>query len=169
MAESETELQDAGSLMRRAFEAIAAKDLDALRGAWHEDVEEDFVALEPVRGKEAATAFFAEYFAAMPDMEFTVERVISVDENTAVGEWSMRGTFNGGPFQGIEPTGRELALRGIDVMEFEDGLLRRNTIYYDGLRFARQVGLLPSEGSAPDRAMLAALNTLSRAKNRLRR
>lgn len=168
MAENKSGLKDASSLMRSAFEAVAAKDLDALQGAWHEDVEEDFVALEPIRGKEAATAFFAEFFAAMPDMEFTVERVMSVDENTAIGEWSLRGTFNGGPFQGIEATGREIALRGVDVMEFEDELLRRNTIYYDGLRFARQVGLLPSEGSAADRAMLAAFNTLSKRKSRLR-
>ena len=54
MAESETELQDAGSLMRRAFEAVAAKDLDALRGGWHEDIEEDLVTSLPASHPPAA-------------------------------------------------------------------------------------------------------------------
>ena len=163
-----TDPRDAGGLMQSALEAVAAKDLDTLQQAWHDDVDEDFVVLGPVRGKDAASAFFTELFAAIPDMEFTVEKVMSVDENTAVGQWSMRGTFDGAPFQGIAPTGREIALRGVDIMEFEDGLLRRNTIYYDGLRFARQVGLLPSEGSAADRALLAVFNTFSKTKSRLR-
>jgi hypothetical protein len=81
----------------------------------------------------------------------------------------MRGTFDGGPFQGIEPTGRVIEIRGIDVMEFEDSLLRYNTVYYDGLSFARQVGLLPAAGSRADRGMLAAFNATTKTKARLRR
>ena len=163
-----TASKDPAELTQRALEAVAAKDLDTLRQAWHEDIEEDFVVLGPVRGKDAASAFFAELFAAMPDMDFSIEKVMSADDNTAVGQWSLRGTFDGAPFQGIEPTGREIAMRGVDVMEFEDGLLRRNTIYYDGLSFARQVGLLPTEGSAADRALLAVFNMFSKTKSRLR-
>ena len=49
-------------------------------------------------------------------------------------------------------------------MVFEDNFLRRNDVYYDALSFARQIGLLPSEGSLPDRGMTAAFNTLARAK-----
>lgn len=41
---------------------------------------------------------------------------------------------------GIEVTGRA-ALRGIDVMRFEGGVLRHKDVYYDGLTFARQVRL----------------------------
>ena len=43
-------------------------------------------------------------------------------------------------------------------MRFEDGLLKHNTVYYDGLALARQIGLLPSEGSRTDRALQAAFN-----------
>jgi hypothetical protein len=100
---------------------------------------------------------------------FEAENVMGVDATTAVGQWKMRGTFDGGPFQGIEPTGRVIDLRGIDVMVFEDGLLRHNTIYYDGLSFARQVGLLPAAGSRADRGMLATFNAAAKAKSRLRR
>jgi len=130
---------------------------------------EDFIVLGPIEGKESVRAFFAELFAAVPDLVFEAESVMGVDATTAVGQWKMRGTFDGGPFQGIEPTGRVIDLRGIDVMVFEDGLLRHNTIYYDGLSFARQVGLLPAAGSRADRGMLATFNAAAKAKSRLRR
>lgn len=155
-------------LTRTLLEAVAAKDLDTMRAMAHEDLVDDFVVLGEVKGNEAVNAFFAELFAAMPDLEFTVERVVGGDERIAVGEWSLTATFNGGPFQGVEPTGRRVDIRGVDVMEFEDGLLRHNTIYYDGLRFARQVGLLPSEDSAADRVMMSGFNALTKARKGLR-
>lgn len=155
-------------LMRKLLEAVAAKDLDTMRALAHDDVVDDFVVLGEVKGKEAVSAFFAELFAAVPDLDFTIERIIGGDERIAVGEWSLMGTFDGGPFQGLEPTGRRLELRGIDVMEFDEGLLRHNTIYYDGLRFARQVGMLPAEDSTADRAIMSGFNALTKAKKGLR-
>ena len=78
------------------------------------------------------------------------------------------GTFTGGPFQGILPTGRRAEIRGADVMEISGGLIQHNTIYYDGAAFARQIGMLPSRGSRADRALLAALNAKSRLTQRYR-
>jgi hypothetical protein len=53
-------------------------------------------------------------------------------------------------------------LRGVDFFEVEDGLLRRNTVFYDGASFARQIGMLPREGSLADRAMLRLFNLKTR-------
>ena len=161
--------QDPAVLMSTAFAAIAARDLDALSATHHDDVVENFMVLGPVTGKDSARAFFAELFTAFPDSQFTAKRVMGVDNTVAVGEWKLWGTFSGGPFRGIEPTGREITLEGLDVMEFEHGLLKYNTIYYDGLSFARQVGLLPPEGTRRDRAITTAFNTLARAKAKLAR
>ncbi len=161
--------QDPGTLMQASFEALAAKDLESLSAGHHPDVVENFIVLGPIKGKSSVRDFFAQFFTAVPDLVFEIESVMGVDENVAVGQWKMSGTFNGGPFQGIEPTGRFIELRGIDVMEFENGLLRFNTIYYDGLSFARQVGLLPAAGSRSDQAMLTAFNASTRIKSRLRR
>ncbi|MEA2471820.1 MAG: hypothetical protein QOE38_2819 [Thermoleophilaceae bacterium] len=44
-----------------------------------------------------------------------------------------------------------------------------NTVYYDGVEFARQIGMLPARDSAGDRAMLAAFNGATKLKRRLRR
>ncbi|HWT80587.1 MAG TPA: hypothetical protein VN648_17520, partial [Candidatus Methylomirabilis sp.] len=58
-------------------------------------------------------------------------------------------------------------IRGIDVMEIDDGTVRHNTIYYDGAAFARQVGLLPKAGTTMDRAMLSVFNAATRLRKRL--
>lgn len=162
-------MADPATLMNDSLGAIAARDLDALSATHHDDVIEDFVVLGEFRGRETVRHFFAEMFAAMPDLDFRIERVMGVDDRIAVGEWSLTGTFSGGPFQGIEPTGKKLSLRGVDIMEFEDDLLVRNTIYYDGLAFARQIGLLPAAGTGADRAIMSGFNALTNLKARIRR
>jgi steroid delta-isomerase-like uncharacterized protein len=168
-SEPVTTRSQASELMRRTFEALAARDLDALSTLWDERTLDVFVALGlEVVGRDALRDFFAEMFAAVPDLDFAIEEIHDVDESVAVGQWHLTGTFSGAPFQGIEPTGRRIELRGIDVMRFEDGLLRRNDIYYDGLAFARQVGLLPAADSAADRGMLSAFNALTKVKRRVR-
>jgi hypothetical protein len=76
----------------------------------------------------------------------------------------MTGHFSGGPFQGIDPTGRRVEMRGLDLLEIEDGLIVGNTAYYDGMSFARQIGLMPPEDSGAERAMKSAFNAATRAR-----
>lgn len=162
-------MTDPATLAKDAFAAVAARDLVALQALQHDDLTEDFVVLGPVQGRADVGAFFREFFDAFPDLQFTVERILPVDDRVAVGQWHVRGTFSGGPFQGVEPTGKPVSLRGVDVMEFQDGLLVHNTVYYDGLAFARQVGLLPAEGTRRDRAILALFNAVTRLRSKLSR
>lgn len=58
-------------------------------------------------------------------------------------------------------------MRGCDVMKFDDGKLKSNTIYHDGLAFARQIGMLPREGSPADKAITTAFNASTDVKARL--
>jgi steroid delta-isomerase-like uncharacterized protein len=152
---------------RAIFDALAKRELDVAMNHAAEDAVDDFVAIGEFRGKRAIRDFFEELLTAFPDFEVTVDRVVGDDE-VAVVQWHAMGTFSGGPFQGIEPTGKNVSVRGVDVMEFADGRVRHNTIYYDGASFARQVGLLPRAGSAPDKAMLSAFNVVTRARQRRR-
>ena len=39
-----------------------------------------------------------------------------------------------------------------------------NTAYYDGASFARQVGMLPAEGSGAERAMKGAFNAVTKMR-----
>jgi steroid delta-isomerase-like uncharacterized protein len=149
--------QGSADLARALFAAIGRHDLDAVRALDAPDVVDDFVAIGVFSGVDAVIGFFAELFAAVPDFRIDVLNV-TAEGDTAVVQWHATGTFSGGPFQGIHATGRSVDLRGCDVMRFEDGLLKHNTIYYDGLAFARQIGLLPTEGSRADRALQTVFN-----------
>ena len=155
-----------------AFDAVSRRDPDGIVATGAPGYVDDFVAIGEISGHDAVRAFFRELFAAFPDFTNTIDRIVA-DDTTAVVQWHAAGTFTGGPFQGIAPTGRRVEIRGVDVMEIADGLIQHNTIYYDGTTFARQIGLLPGLGSRADHALLAAFNaktTLSqRARDRRQR
>jgi hypothetical protein len=53
-------------------------------------------------------------------------------------------------------------------MEVADGLIQHNTIYYDGASLARQIGMLPFQGSRADRALVFVFNSKSRLSRRRR-
>lgn len=147
------------------FEAVAARDADAMAAHWHPDGVGDLVPIGILRGPGAVRAFFSEMFTAVPDAHFVVLKM-AVDTEGAAVQWRLRGTFEGGAFQGIEPTGRTIELRGCDCLEVDDdGKLIRNTAYYDGAAFARQVGMLPAQGGGADRAVRAGFNAVTRLRS----
>jgi steroid delta-isomerase-like uncharacterized protein len=149
--------------VRSYFEAVANRDTSAMAGHWSEDGVDDLVPLGPLRGREEITAFFRDLFAAVPDLETTVTRVVAGEQQAAV-EWRMTGHFTGGPFQGVDATGRRVEMRGLDLMDVEEGKITGNTAYYDGMTFARQIGLMPPENSSAENAMKSAFNAATRVR-----
>ena len=161
-----TRTQTPADTAKSIFDALGRKDLDTAFALVAEDAVDDFVAIGRFEGRPAIRSFFDELFTAFPDFDMAVERIVG-DEATAVVQWQASGRFTGGPFQGVEPTGKEVAVRGVDVMEIADGLVRHNTIYYDGAAFARQVGMLPKAGTGMDKAVLSVFNATTKLRKRL--
>jgi steroid delta-isomerase-like uncharacterized protein len=161
-------MADTEAIVRETFAALDGRDVAGFRELIHPEAEDRFLAVGTFTGREAIVAFFAEMFAAVPDSRLEVRRVIAQDSVAAV-EWTIRGTFSGAPFQGIQPTGKQVEIEGVDVIEVRDGLQYRNSIYYDGTTFARQIGMLPPLGSRADRTMLAVFNARVRLQQRRRR
>jgi steroid delta-isomerase-like uncharacterized protein len=147
---------------RTYFEAVAVGDLDGMVACWAPGGVENIVPLgRPLSVPDEMRAFFAESFAAMPDWRLEVLDVVAARNQAAV-RWHATGTFCGGPFQGIEPTGAHVELEGIDLLTIEDGRIVRNDAYYDSGQFARAVGLLPPQNSATERRMASAFNARTR-------
>jgi hypothetical protein len=77
--------------------------------------------------------------------------------------WRATGSFNGsGSFEGLEPNGASVNVQGCDVLTVRDGRIQRNDAYMNGVEMMRQLGALPPAGSAPERALTAALNLKTR-------
>jgi steroid delta-isomerase-like uncharacterized protein len=147
---------------RSFFEAIGSRDVEAALEYWADDGVEDIVPVGVFRGKKEIEGFIRGFLASSSDLEVTVDRVIT-DDTRAVVEWRFRGTFDG-PFQGLEPNGKKIDLRGTDILEIEDDKLTRLTAYYDSTAFARQIGLMPAQDSGAERAMKNAFNTMTKVR-----
>src|SRR4051795_5885697 len=149
--------------VRAYYEAMDNRDVDAMLALWAEDGVEDIVPIGVVRGRDELRAFLSELFAAMPDARTTITRVIAGEQDCAV-EWRLEGTFTGSPFMGLEPTGSRVELREVSVVELKDGEITGITAYFDGASYARQIRLLPPDGSGVDRAMKGAFNTVTKVR-----
>jgi hydroxyacylglutathione hydrolase len=146
---------------RSYFKAFETADLDSAAKFWAPDILERIAPVGDLKGPGEVRAFFQQLFGAFPDMRLEVLDLVATGNQVAV-RWRSTGTFCGGPFQGIDPTGTRLDMEGIDLLTIEDGLIRRNDAYYDGTQFARQVGLLPPRDSTAERGMAAAFNARTR-------
>jgi steroid delta-isomerase-like uncharacterized protein len=149
--------------MRDYFEAMDRRDVGAMAEHWRDDGVEDVLPVGVLRGKEELRAFLDATFRAIPDARTSVGRIVAGETSCAV-EWRLEGTFDGAPFMDIEATGSHVEVRGFDLFELEDGQIVSNTAYYDGASFARQIGMLPADGSGADRAMKSAFNAVTRVR-----
>jgi steroid delta-isomerase-like uncharacterized protein len=152
--------------VRSYLEAMDRRDAPAMASHWREDGVEDIVPVGVLRGRDELRDYFASLFAAIPDARTTLTRLIAGEQSCAV-EWRLEGTLAGAPLMGIEPTGKHVEIRGFDLFELEDGDLVSNTAYFDGMGLARQIGMLPPDGSGPDRAMRSAFNTVTKVRRAL--
>jgi predicted ester cyclase len=153
-----------GDLIRWAFEVLDSRDVTPLRRYWTATTVQRFPQQTCV-GPDAIAAYFAEAFAAMPDFHMQVVRLIEEGDDVFV-HWHLTGTHSGAPFQGIAPTGRAIALDGMDHFVMRDGVVVSNFVVYDQMQFARQIGLLPRDGSAADRALKGVFGLKSRLSRR---
>jgi steroid delta-isomerase-like uncharacterized protein len=168
-----TTTQTPSDIARETFRALFEdRDLSDPGRFWTDASVDHFMAAgKSVRGAEGLAQWFRDLFAAVPDWKVEIENVFDDGDRQVVVQWHGTGTFNGdAPFLGIEPNGRRVDLRAVDVFLLDaDGKVDTNTVYYDGAEFARQLGMLPPRDSAADKGMLAAFNGLTKLKKRLKR
>jgi ketosteroid isomerase-like protein len=150
------------------FEAHGRRDVGALRALWNDDIVIDLMSQGIYRGPDECAEYFERLYAAVPDAEMVVERVIGGDGVAAV-QWRLRGNFTGGPLPaGVEATGTWVELRGCDVVEVANDKVSHITAYLDGMELAQSLGMLPPAGSGAEKAMISAFNLANKARQTLR-
>ena len=111
--------------------------------------------------------YFAETFAALPDFHITPEKIAGEGDSVFV-KWRVNATFTGSQWQGIEPTGDRIELRGIDFFTFRGGQIVHDEVVFDQMSFRRQIGMLPAQDSVGERGMKDAFNARTELKRRTR-
>jgi steroid delta-isomerase-like uncharacterized protein len=138
---------DPGSLERTigAYnDAWNAHDLDALTSMHAPDmVFENHTAGERAVG-DSVREHIGRIFETWPDITFSTRRLY-VREGLVVQEWTAEATHASEMRRGdlvAEPTGKKVSWDGLDVIPFEDGLVKRKDVYSDSVSILRQLGLL---------------------------
>jgi steroid delta-isomerase-like uncharacterized protein len=140
--------QDAPQALEGAIarynEAWNAHDLDAIMAMHAPDmVFENHTAGERAEGA-AAREHIGSIFETWPDINFSTRRLY-VRDGLVVQEWTATATHANRMRRGdlvAEPSGKTVTWDGLDVIPFEDGLVKRKDVYSDSVSILRQVGLL---------------------------
>ena len=157
---------DVAEVGRRYFAAVNDHDVEAALACWHPDGDE-IISGQRVPLPEGYRAYFGEVFDAIPDL-----RIEPLDEIVAGDRYILRyeltGTFAGpGSLQGFEPTGARVRLVGMDMLKIEDGRIRRNDAFIDGMRLAEGIGVMPPQESPQARRMASLINLRTRLRRRM--
>jgi steroid delta-isomerase-like uncharacterized protein len=119
-------------------------DVDAIVAMHTEDsVFENHVTGDVNVGREAIGQAIRGIFTVFPDLSFDTRRQY-VRHNLVVQEWTANGTHLGKMTRSgveVEPTGRKVSYRGMDVIPIRDGLVARKDVYSDSVTLLRQLGL----------------------------
>jgi steroid delta-isomerase-like uncharacterized protein len=140
--------KDTPAALERAIglynEAWNAHDLDAIMSMHAPDmVFHNHTAGESAEGEEARE-HIGSIFRTWPDIEFSTRRLY-VRDGLVVQEWTATATHANVMHRGelvAEPTNRRISWDGLDVIPFEDGLVKRKDVYSDSVSILRQLGLL---------------------------
>ena len=132
------------AVIDRYNEAWNAHDLDAIVALHAPDmVFENHTAGERAEGDQVRE-HIAGIFAGWPDIAFETRRMY-VRDDLVVQEWTASATHNRDLRRGdlVAPaSGQRLEWKGMDVIPFEAGLVKRKDVYSDSIAILRQVGLL---------------------------
>ncbi len=151
-------VSDTEAVARRYFGAIGERDLDAAVALWADGGREHVRGQVDVKAPEGVRDFIGGLFEAMPDMKMEVAKTTTEGDHCAV-HWTLTGTFAGpGSLSGVAPTGHPLKLEGVDVLTVRDGKVQANDAFSDGMEVARQIGLMPLQGSPAEVGMRGAFN-----------
>jgi steroid delta-isomerase-like uncharacterized protein len=163
------EVSDAAAVGRAYFDAVGAKDIDAMTALWEPGTMDEIHGLASMRAPEEIREWFSNTFRAIPDFQMEIVDLIADGEKVAV-RWHMTGTFSGdAKFEGAIATGAAIDITGCDVLTVRDGKIVHNDAYMNGMQMARQLGVFPPQGSGQERAMIGAANVKTRLASRFGR
>jgi steroid delta-isomerase-like uncharacterized protein len=132
-------------LLDRYVERYNASDLDGVMDLYADDA----VQIMPdgiYEGWSAVRARLAQELEGFTELNHTVRSFIEQGD-TFADEWTFVGTHTG-PFRlpdgkELPPTGKQVEIRGMEVVQVRDGKIILNALYYDNLASMAQLGLIP--------------------------
>lgn len=153
-------------LIRWSFDALNRRDLDALEQFWDENTVER-LSRPDVPRRRRDRRLLPDALDSLPDWHMEIKSIAEDGDDVFV-QWHLTGTQSG-PLLGIAPTGKPVSIDGIDHFVLRDGRVVSNFVVFDQMQYARQIGMMPPDGSAGDKAFKAAFNARQKIAAKLKR
>jgi steroid delta-isomerase-like uncharacterized protein len=117
--------------------------------AYVEDAVYEEVASGVVRtGHEEIQTYLTGFFAAFEDPRAEVEIAFAAGEQGAA-TWTFTGRYTG-QLPGFPPgTGQPITFRGASILALRDGMIARETQFFDVYGLLIQLGIVPHPASTP--------------------
>jgi steroid delta-isomerase-like uncharacterized protein len=100
----------------------------------------------PGRGVQGAKSDYQDFSRAFADARFDIDELFGSDDRVVV-RWTVHGTHTG-PFAGVSPTQKKIAVRGISLYRLRDGKITETRNQPDLLALFKQLGTIEQKKSA---------------------
>ena len=141
MENSQTNL----NAVQRFYDAYNKKDEAIL----NEVIADDYVDYghePPGRGLQGAKSDHQDIAGGVADARFDIDEMFGADDRVVV-RWTLHATHTG-PFAGLSPTQKKIAVRGISLYRLRDGKITETRNLADLLALFTQLGTIEQKKSA---------------------
>ena len=104
-------------------------------------VVEDITAGRIREGWEGMREWTRSVFTAFPNLHYTLVNEVEKDGKLVL-HWLSKGNHQG-PLMRIPPTGKNVFIHGMSILELKDGKVIHGQVLWDLAGVLRQIGLLP--------------------------
>jgi steroid delta-isomerase-like uncharacterized protein len=135
---------DMEKMMNDYVAAWNSHDIEKVLSFCTDDVVFEEVPMEKSwRGKKEAKDFAKDTFTNFPDFKIELKSGFNAGDGGA-GEWVMSATFANSNIPGMPATGKSFSVPGASIIEFREGKISRESMYWNLAAFLQQVGLMPA-------------------------
>ncbi len=106
-------------------------------------IYEDLALGAVSHGKKELTAFINQVIYEFPDFKLELKSAFNAGDWVG-SEWVMSGTFAKSANPALPATGKTFSVRGASIGQMKNGLISRNSDYWNMTAFLQQVGLMPA-------------------------
>jgi len=135
-------VEELQKLLEEYIDAMNNHDVDRLMQCYTDDAVRHDTLTGKLEGKEELKGFYTSLFTAFPDLEYSIENVLAIEDmiaTEAVMEGTQKGLFP--PFESYGVSGKHVELAGAVFYQLKDGKISEERVYTDYGSLVQQLGL----------------------------
>jgi steroid delta-isomerase-like uncharacterized protein len=129
------------AIVRRFYKAFEAKDQTAFNEVLAPDLEVYAHSTPTPQNRDAHVQGISMFSTAFSEIHYTVEDQVAEGDKVAT-RVTLRATHSG-DFQGLPPTGKQIAVSGLTLERIRDGKIVERRVSFDQMGMMQQLGLVP--------------------------